>query len=582
MAGNIGVAVPVAQWPQIMGSQDSLSMNGLGMPPEIALKEQAINRKQQLANVLMQRALQPAQGQMAGRFYVPPSWAQGVAQLGAAAAGVGLTRMNENRRQELSDQSNNMLSEALKSYRDKTAPYQEQTKAADERSVNGSGVSPQLPYGIDPNVMPSQGFDPAAYQWGQDPTQQVQDNKNAIAMNTPQPQEQPGPLAGVPQQMNPWTTELVGQPNSPAQQPPLVDALQQRYDQGEQYTRQPFQQPQSQVTVSGPEFAMKERTPQERQTALVDLMASQHPKAAAIGQMLMQQEQQRQQHDLQTQQALLMEKLKEQAALNLKQTPSADTQAEIGSREKLHGVPSGNAILGARDQVVTTDANGNLVENKPVVDAKMKISEAGRPSTVTNIQNFTPLNQELQKEGAKKLIENYDKLRDVPAQIENLTKARALIGKSEPFVGSFGEKKLSIATFFNNNLGTNINPEAIANANELRTRVFQNVMDNLKKMDAQPSQYQQKIMMDALGDIDKDPRALDRMLNAYEDVLRSKVEIHNKTVEGMKQSDKTITFPYDVNIAMPKREQQKQVVRTGKANGRKVVEYSDGSVEYAE
>src|SRR6187549_194316 len=97
MPSNIGVAVPVAQWPQIFGSQDSMSMNpnSLGMLPEIALQEQALNRKQQLANVLMQRALQPAQGQMAGRFYVPPSLAQGLAQLGTAGLGAYLTHRND-------------------------------------------------------------------------------------------------------------------------------------------------------------------------------------------------------------------------------------------------------------------------------------------------------------------------------------------------------------------------------------------------------------------------------------------------------------------------------------------------------
>ncbi len=292
MASNVGIAVPVAQWPQITGSQDSLSLGGLGMPPEIALQEQALNRKQQLANVLMQRALQPIQGVQAGRFYAPPNWAQGLAQLGTAGLGAYMSHRNEQTRKDLSSQSNNMLAEALKSYQGQVAPHEVETQPADTRSVNGSGVSPQLPFGIDPNVMPSQGFDINTYQ--PDTTQQVQANKNAIALNTPQPQAPPEqPLAGVPQQMNPWTTELTGQPNVPEPQAPLVDALQQRYDQGEQYTRQPFQQPQSQVTVSPSETQMMERTPQEKQAALVQLMASQHPQARAIAQFMAQQEQQK-------------------------------------------------------------------------------------------------------------------------------------------------------------------------------------------------------------------------------------------------------------------------------------------------
>jgi hypothetical protein len=288
MPSNVGVALPVGNWPQINNVADSLNLNRLGLPPSLALKEQGINRYQQLANVLMQRGLQPAQGQMAGRFYVPPTWAQGAAQLGSAAAGVGLNIAGEYQRQDIADESQNILSASLQKYRDSIAPQEVQTKAADTRSVNGSGVESGLPYGIDPHTMPSQGWDINTYQ--PDTTQQVQDNKNAIALNTPQPQEQEQPLQGVPQPMNMGSTGLTGPPNSPPPPAALVDALQQRYDQGEQYTRQPFQQPQSQVTVSGAESAMQERTPEQKQQALVELMASQHPQAQAIAQALMKQQ----------------------------------------------------------------------------------------------------------------------------------------------------------------------------------------------------------------------------------------------------------------------------------------------------
>jgi hypothetical protein len=284
MPSNVGVALPVGNWPQINNVADSLNLNRLGLPPSLALKEQGINRYQQLANILMQRGLTPAQGQMAGRFYVPPTWAQGAAQLGSAAAGVGLNIAGEYQRQDIADESQNILASSLKKYRDSIAPQEVQTKAADTRSVNGSGVSPQLPYGIDPNVMPSRTLPNGMPDWDinsaqPDTTQQVQDNKNAIALNTPPPQE--APLQGV-------YHDLTQAPMLDKQ--PLVDALQQRYDSGEQYTRQPFQQPQSQVTVSGAEYAMQERTPQEKQQALVELMASQHPQAQAIAAALQQQQ----------------------------------------------------------------------------------------------------------------------------------------------------------------------------------------------------------------------------------------------------------------------------------------------------
>src|SRR6185295_7165938 len=87
-------------WPNVDMQTVNFGLAGQ-VPPEIALEEQAINRKQQLANMLLQRGMQAPQGEMAGRFYVGPSWAQGLAQLGAAGAGAYLTSRNDQQRGEL-------------------------------------------------------------------------------------------------------------------------------------------------------------------------------------------------------------------------------------------------------------------------------------------------------------------------------------------------------------------------------------------------------------------------------------------------------------------------------------------------
>lgn len=178
-----------------------------------------------------------------------------------------------------------------------------------------------------------------------------------------------------------------------------------------------------------------------------------------------------------------------------------------------------------------------------------KLAEAASTKVVTNVNTAVPFNTELQKEEAKKLSDTRDKLQDAPSQIANLDKAKKLIGKASPFVGSFGDTKLELVKFFNNNLGTAIKPNEVANAGELQTRIFQNIMDNLKKMDAQPSQLQQLIMMEALGKLNADPKALGQMLTAYEDVLRSKVELHNNRArQAMKNG---ATFLYSPLIEMP-------------------------------
>lgn len=107
-------------FPQSVSSLDRYSYEGL--PPELAAEEQAINRKQQMANYLIQQGLQPAQGQMAGRFYVPPSPWQGLAGLAQTAAGVYGGMQADKARQGISGKSNEMLQQALQSYQQATAP----------------------------------------------------------------------------------------------------------------------------------------------------------------------------------------------------------------------------------------------------------------------------------------------------------------------------------------------------------------------------------------------------------------------------------------------------------------------------
>lgn len=112
-----------------VGSQYSL--NG-ELPPEIAVKEQAINRRQQIANLMMQQGLKPLHaGGMAGRFYVPPSWTQGMEKLGNVLAGVyGNYRAGKDQA-SLADENNTLQASAIQKYLEGTSdvPAQAATPA---------------------------------------------------------------------------------------------------------------------------------------------------------------------------------------------------------------------------------------------------------------------------------------------------------------------------------------------------------------------------------------------------------------------------------------------------------------------
>jgi hypothetical protein len=113
-------------------------------------------------------------------------------------------------------------------------------------------------------------------------------------------------------------------------------------------------------------------------------------------------------------------------------------------------------------------------------------------------------------------------------------------------MGPGGEPLLNAASFLNNRLGLTIDTKGITNATELRSRMFSNVIDTLKKLDSQPSERQQATLEKALGTIGEDPNALVNVLRAFQDVIRSKVEAYNADVTDAEK--RGVKFPYKPQI----------------------------------
>ena len=195
------------------------------------------------------------------------------------------------------------------------------------------------------------------------------------------------------------------------------------------------------------------------------------------------------------------------------------------------------------------------------------------PAQMTmKVDNFLPASEEAQRDFMKSTRATYDALKQAPVALDSIEKAKKLIPAAKGFMGPGGESLLEAAKFFNNRLGTSINTEGVKNAEELRTRMFFNVLDNLKKMDAQPSQQQQAIMQDAFGRLGTDPNAVPQILDAFADTIRGKVAIHNQEVAGAVQ--RGVKFPYDptINLAQPKAQ--------GAKPAKGLVQNPDGSWSY--
>ena len=180
---------------------------------------------------------------------------------------------------------------------------------------------------------------------------------------------------------------------------------------------------------------------------------------------------------------------------------------------------------------------------------KKDIAAAGKPSVSMQVDTAVPFGKKLQEDMASSLVKNYDTLANTPDAIKVLDDAKTRIPKAGTFVGSGAELKLAAVQFLNQNMGTSIKPEQAANAEVLRSELFRQIMDNLKKMDAQPTQKQQDAMQNALGKLGSDPNALGEIIDITRGALVSKVKEHNRRVDQAEKNG--ASFIYDIRVGMP-------------------------------
>ena len=231
-----------------------------------------------------------------------------------------------------------------------------------------------------------------------------------------------------------------------------------------------------------------------------------------------------------------------------------------------------------------------------VVQQKKEIAAAGAPFTKVNA--YVPASEAAQAQYVKNVADERKTLREAPNLLASIDDARKLIPGAKGFMGAGGEPLLKAASFLNNRLGLSIDTKGVTDATVLRTRLFDGILANLKKLDSQPSQEQQRIMQEALGNLGTDPQALERILDATESALRTRVDAYNIDVKDAES--RGVKFPFNpaVNLPAPAKKNadvvnqipgrqapatpSRTVVRTGTLNGRRVVEYSDGKTEYAD
>ena len=180
-------------------------------------------------------------------------------------------------------------------------------------------------------------------------------------------------------------------------------------------------------------------------------------------------------------------------------------------------------------------------------------------------------------EGNKELISGlgseYNTLSGLENTITAVQRARRINKKGDAsmYQGSFAKTKLAVAKFASDNLGITINPEGINDAQELTSVLFTNVLDNLKKMDASPSETQQELLGKAMGTTETTPEALEMILEFWEGNMINKIGNYNKKVNSLTDAQKEM-LGHQRNIRVPS--------YTGNLDGRKFTIYTNGQGFY--
>jgi len=171
------------------------------------------------------------------------------------------------------------------------------------------------------------------------------------------------------------------------------------------------------------------------------------------------------------------------------------------------------------------------------------------PSPQQNVYAFTPASVEAQKQFVQAAADERKVLRNAPDTLTNIDAAIKLIPTASTFMGKGGEPLLAAASFLNNRLGFGISTQGVTDATVLRTRLFEGILDNLKKLDSQPSQEQQRVLSEALGNLGTDPAALEQILNRIGETVRSRVDRFNTDVTDAEA--RGVKFPFTPQIKLP-------------------------------
>ena len=108
----------------------TINLGGSNLPPEILGQQQALNRQQQMAQLLMQQGMQMPQGQMVSGRYVAPSFFQNVLPLAQMYVGKGMAEQGDKQTLALAEQLRKGKEQETQAIMEQLKPRDVQTQMA--------------------------------------------------------------------------------------------------------------------------------------------------------------------------------------------------------------------------------------------------------------------------------------------------------------------------------------------------------------------------------------------------------------------------------------------------------------------
>jgi hypothetical protein len=157
--------------------------------------------------------------------------------------------------------------------------------------------------------------------------------------------------------------------------------------------------------------------------------------------------------------------------------------------------------------------------------------------------------EQVASKSADSLLEGRDKAKAASDSLVGIQKARSAIAGTV-FQGSGAETKLAVSKFINANIpGVNIDPEKVSNTDYLKSTLGASLLAEAKTLGSNPSNADASRINDIVGSITKDPGAMAKILDWRQEMAERSIKNHNDTVGDAET--RGMTSPYDLRVKGP-------------------------------